>query len=75
MVPPKNGFLSLRLPIFGASYLQFFYTRGMAPMKDFHRGKTMLERDTTDPPFSFLDTFAPPPFPGGGGGIIIIVIV
>ena len=38
-------------------------------IKDFHRGKTMLERDTTDPPF------APPPFPGGGGGIIIIVIV
>ena len=25
-------------------------------IKDFHRGKTMLERDTTDPPF------APPPF-------------
>ena len=33
MVPPKNGFLSLRLPIFGASYLPFFYTRGMAPSR------------------------------------------
>ena len=31
MVPPKNGFLSLRLPIFGASYFHCFYTRGMAP--------------------------------------------
>ena len=31
MVPPKNGFLSLRLPIFGASYHQCFYTFGMAP--------------------------------------------
>ena len=30
MVPPKNGFLSLRLPIFGASYFQCFYTFGIA---------------------------------------------
>ena len=36
MVPPKNGFLSLRLPIFGASHLQFFYTRGMAPGENKH---------------------------------------
>ncbi len=36
-------------------------------IKDFQRGKTMLERDTTDPPFA--------PLLGGGGGIIIIVIV
>ena len=31
MVPPKNGFLSLRLPIFGASYFHCFYARGIAP--------------------------------------------
>ena len=31
MVPPKNGFLSLRLPIFGSSYYQCFYTFGIAP--------------------------------------------
>ena len=31
MSAPKNAFLSLRLPIFGASYCQYFYTRGMAP--------------------------------------------
>ena len=32
MVPPKNGFLSLRLPIFGSSYYQCFYTFGIAPL-------------------------------------------
>ena len=31
MVPPKNAFLSLRLPIFGSSYYQCFYTFGIAP--------------------------------------------
>ena len=31
MVPPKNGFLSLRFPIFGSSYYQCFYTFGIAP--------------------------------------------
>ena len=32
MVPPKNAFLSLRLPIFGSSYYQCFYTFGIAPI-------------------------------------------
>ena len=32
MVPPKNGFLALRLPIFGSSYYQCFYTFGIAPI-------------------------------------------
>ena len=31
MVPPKNAFLSLRLPIFGASYYQCFYIFWVAP--------------------------------------------
>ena len=31
MVPPKNAFLSLRLPIFGSSYYQCFLYFGIAP--------------------------------------------
>ena len=34
MVPPENGFLSLRTPIFGSSYYQCFYTCGIAPSGD-----------------------------------------
>ena len=32
MVPPKNAFLSLRLPIFGSSYYQCFLYFGIAPL-------------------------------------------
>ena len=33
MVPPKNAFLSLRLPIFGSSHYQCFLYFGIAPLK------------------------------------------